>query len=320
MLLSVENLATYFFLDEGVLRAVDGVSFAVNEGETVALVGESGCGKTIVALSLINLVSSPGRIVRGRVVFQDEDVTQATAERLRQIRGRGIGMIFQEPGAALNPVRTVGDQISEVLRAHQAPTRHEAWRTAIRLLGDVGIPDPERRANAYPFEFSGGMRQRAVIAIAMSVGPKLLIADEPTTALDVTVQAEILDLLRSLQEQHGMAILLITHDLGVVAEMARRVMVMYTGKIVEVAPADALFDAPCHPYTKGLLASIQHLGARNEPLEGIPGSVPDFLSLPSGCTFHPRCGIADSSCAAEFPVLQSVGSERTCACYKVRSA
>ena len=321
MLLSVENLATYFFLDEGVLRAVDDVSFTVDEGETVALVGESGCGKTIVALSLINLVPPPSRIVRGRVVFLDEEVTQASPERLRQIRGRGIGMIFQEPGAALNPVRTVGDQISEVLRAHQTPTRHEAWRTAIRLLGDVGIPDPERRAKAYPFELSGGMRQRAVIAIAMSVGPKLLIADEPTTALDVTVQAEILDLLRSLQERHGMAMLLITHDLGVVAEMANRVMVMYTGKIVEVAPADALFDAPCHPYTKGLLASIQHLGAgRKEPLKGIPGSVPDFLSLPPGCTFHPRCGLADSSCTAEFPPLYRVGSERQCACYKVHPA
>jgi len=321
MLLSVENLATYFFLDEGVLRAVDDVSFAVDEGETVALVGESGCGKTIVALSLINLVPPPGRIVRGSVVFLDEDVTQASPERLRQIRGRGIGMIFQEPGAALNPVRTVGDQISEVLRAHQTLTRHEAWHTAIRLLGDVGISDPERRAKAYPFELSGGMRQRAVIAIAMSVGPKLLIADEPTTALDVTVQAEILDLLRALQERHGMAMLLITHDLGVVAEMAKRVMVMYTGKIVEVAPTDALFDAPCHPYTKGLLASIQHLGAgRKEPLKGIPGSVPDFLSLPPGCTFHPRCSIADSSCTAEFPALRRVGSERQCACYKVRPA
>ena len=320
MLLSVENLATYFFLDEGVLRAVDDVSFAVDEGETVALVGESGCGKTIVALSLINLVPSPGRIVRGRVVFLDEDVTQAAPERLRQIRGRGIGMVFQEPGAALNPVRTVGDQISEVLRAHQTITRHDASSAAIRLLGDVGIPEPERRAKSYPFELSGGMRQRAVIAIAMSVGPKLLIADEPTTALDVTVQAEILDLLRSLQEQHGMAILLITHDLGVVAEMAKRVMVMYTGKIVEVAPTDALFDAPCHPYTKGLLASIQHLGAGKEPLEGIPGSVPDFLGLPPGCTFHPRCGIADSACTAEFPALHSVGSERQCACYKVHPA
>jgi len=321
MLLSVEHLATYFFLDEGVLRAVDDVSFVVDEGETVALVGESGCGKTIVALSLINLVPSPGRIVRGRVVFLDEDVTQAAPERLRQIRGRGIGMVFQEPGAALNPVRTVGDQISEVLRAHQTLTRSDAWRTAIQLLGDVGIPEPERRAKAYPFELSGGMRQRAVIAIAMSVGPKLLIADEPTTALDVTVQAEILDLLRHLQEQHGMAMLLITHDLGVVAEMAKRVMVMYTGKIIEVAPTDALFDAPYHPYTKGLLASIQHLGAgRKEPLRGIPGSVPDFLSLPPGCTFHPRCPIADRSCTAEFPALRRIASLRQCACYKVDAA
>ena len=230
-------------------------------------------------------------------------------------------MIFQEPGAALNPVRTVGDQISEVVRAHQTMTRREAWSAAIQLLGDVGIPEPERRAKAYPFELSGGMRQRAVIAIAMSVGPKLLIADEPTTAIDVTVQAEILDLLRSLQERHGMAILLITHDLGVVAEMANRVLVMYTGKIVELAPADALFEAAYHPYTKGLLASIQHLGAGGkEPLRGIPGSVPDFLNLPPGCTFHPRCGIGDQACTAQFPALQRIASGRQCACYKVPPA
>ena len=321
MLLNVEHLTTHFFLDEGVLRAVDDVSFGVDEGETVALVGESGCGKTIVALSLINLVPSPGRIVGGKVHFLDEDVVQAPPERLRQIRGGGIGMIFQEPGAALNPVRTVGDQISEVLRAHRPLTRSEAWGTAIRLLGDVGIPEPERRARAYPFELSGGMRQRVVIAIAMSVGPKLLIADEPTTALDVTVQADILDLLRSLQERHRMAILLITHDLGVVAEMANRVLVMYTGKIVEVAPAETLFESAYHPYTAGLLGSIQVLGTgRKEPLKGIPGSVPDFLNLPAGCTFHPRCGIGDEGCTTQFPALRRIASGRQCACYKVQPA
>lgn len=318
MLLSVQNLATYFFLDEGVLRAVDDVSFTIGEQETVGLVGESGCGKTIVALSLINLVPSPGRIVRGAVLFGKDDLLQVSPEKLRQIRGGGIGMVFQEPGAALNPVYTVGDQISEVFQLHRGLAKHEADAAAIRLLGETGIPEPEKRAKAYPFELSGGMRQRAVIAIAASTRPKLLIADEPTTALDVTVQAEILDLLRYLQEKYGMAILLISHDLGVVAEMAQRVMVMYTGKIVEVAPAADLFRDPRHPYTEGLLSSVPRLGSgRSEPLRGIPGAVPDFLELPSGCTFHPRCPIGDGSCRSDFPPLLEISGARQCACYKV---
>ncbi|MCH7921107.1 MAG: ABC transporter ATP-binding protein [Planctomycetes bacterium] len=320
MLLEVENLTSHFFLDEGVLRAVDGISFDVNEGETVALVGESGCGKTIVALSLLNLIPSPGRVVGGRIVFNGEDLLQMEAERLREIRGGGIGMIFQEPGAALNPVFTIGSQISEVLRLHRGLNRREAEAEAIRLLGETGIPEPEKRIKAYPFEFSGGMRQRAVIAIAISGRPRLLIADEPTTALDTTVQAEIVDLLRYLQAQHKMAILLITHDMGVVAEMAERVMVMYTGKIVEVAGVCELFREPKHPYTSGLLNSIPRLGAgRKEPLRGIPGAVPDFLDLPSGCTFHPRCPIGDESCISEFPSLRSISPERKCACYKVEA-
>ena len=321
MLLTVRNLATFFFLDEGVLRAVDDVSFTIGERETVALVGESGCGKTIVALSLINLVPPPGRVVGGQVLLNDEDLLRIDAERLRQIRGSEIGFVFQEPGAALNPVLTIGSQISEVLREHKALSKHEAESEAVRLLGEVGIPNPEQRARAYAFELSGGMRQRAVIAIAMSTRPKLLVADEPTTALDVTVQAEILDLLRHLQAQYGLAMLLITHDLGVVAEMASRVMVMYSGKLVETAPTDALFESPQHPYTKGLVASIQRLGGgREDALQGIPGSVPDFLNLPAGCTFHPRCSIGDASCIAEFPPLRRVAIGRQCACYKVQPA
>ena len=319
MLLSVRNLATYFFLDEGVLRAVDDVSFEIGENETVALVGESGCGKTIVALSMIRLVPPPGRIVQGKILFNGEDILNVPAKRIREIRGGEIGMVFQEPGAALNPVYTVGNQISEVLEMHRGLTRHEAEITAIRLLGETGIPEPEKRAKAYPFELSGGMRQRAVIALAISARPKLLIADEPSTALDVTVQAEILDLLRHLQEQYKMAILLITHDLGVVAEMAQRVLVMYTGKLVEVSPTEALFRIPKHPYTQGLLHSVLSLGAgRRQPLRGIPGSVPDFLNLPSGCTFHPRCSIGDSSCISEFPPLREISPARTCACYKAQ--
>lgn len=319
MILNVQNLAAYFFLDEGKLRAVDDVSFTVNEQETVALVGESGCGKTIVALSLINLVPSPGRIVNGKILFRGEDLLQLDSGKLNKIRGGDIGMIFQEPGAALNPVFTVGYQISEVLQQHRGLSRHEADAAAIRLLGSTGIPEPEKRVKSYPFELSGGMRQRAVIAIAMSTKPKLLIADEPTTALDVTVQAEILELLRYLQEQHRMALLVITHDLGVVAEVARRVLVMYTGKITEVGLTTALFQDPQHPYTQGLINSVPRLGTgRKESLRGIPGMVPDFLKLPPGCTFHPRCTISDDSCIAEFPPLLEISSERKCACYQVK--
>jgi oligopeptide/dipeptide ABC transporter ATP-binding protein len=317
MLLTVENLSTYFFLDEGELRAVDDVSFTVDKQETVALVGESGCGKTIVALSLINLVSLPGRIIGGRVLFQDKDVLTVSEEELRRIRGREIGMVFQEPGEALNPVYTVGYQISEVIQIHKGLPKHEADKEAVRLLGDMGIPEPEKRAKAYPYELSGGMQQRAVIAIATSAQPKLLIADEPTTALDVTVQAEILDLLRYLQEQYKMAILLITHDLGIVAEMAQRVMVMYTGKLIEIAQTVDLFQQPKHPYTKGLLDSIPRFRTGQKgALQGIPGSVPDFLKLPSGCTFHPRCLLAESTCTSEFPPLQEIEHGRYCACYR----
>jgi len=317
MLLTVENLSTYFFLDEGELRAVDDVSFTVDKQETVALVGESGCGKTIVALSLIKLVSLPGRIIGGRVLFQNKDVLKVGEEELRRIRGREIGMVFQEPGEALNPVYTVGYQISEVIQIHKGLPKHEADKEAVRLLGDMGIPEPEKRAKAYPYELSGGMQQRAVIAIATSAQPKLLIADEPTTALDVTVQAEILDLLRYLQERYKMAILLITHDLGIVAEMAQRVMVMYTGKLIEIARTVDLFQQPKHPYTKGLLDSIPRFRTGQKGvLQGIPGSVPDFLQLPSGCTFHPRCLLAESTCTSEFPPLQEIEHGRYCACYR----
>lgn len=318
MLLDVQHLASYFFLDEGVLKAVDDVSFTIEAKEAVALVGESGCGKTIVALSLLNLIQPPGRVVSGRVVFNGEDLLQVSPERFRQVRGGGIGIVFQEPGAALNPVYTVGDQIADVLRLHRGLTKHEAHAAAIALLGDTGIPDPEKRAKAYPFELSGGMQQRALIAIAISGRPQLLIADEPTTALDPTVQAEILDLLRYLRDEYEMALLLITHDIGVVAEIAERVMVMYTGKIVEVAEVTELFRQPLHPYTQGLLSSAPLLGeGKKTPLRGIAGTVPDFLQLPAGCTFHPRCPIGDESCVAEFPPLVDMTPRRRCACYKV---
>jgi len=316
-LLRVEDLRTTFFLDEGELRAVDGVSFEVEEGETVALVGESGCGKTIVALSLIDLVPSPGRIVEGRVLFHQEDLLRMRPGRLRQVRGGEVGMVFQEPGAALNPVYPIGTQIAEVLQLHRGLSREEARREAVRVLGEVGIPEPEKRAKAYPFELSGGMRQRSVIAIATCTRPRLLIADEPTTALDVTVQAEILELLGELQSRHGMAILLITHDLGVVSDTAERTLVMYTGKLVETGATQELFENPRHPYTQGLLAAMPRLGCgKEEPLRGIPGTVPDLLDLPAGCTFHPRCPLADEGCKVAFPPLQHTGAGRQCACYK----
>lgn len=318
MLVEVKNLRSYFFLDEGVLKAVDDLSFSIAEKETLALVGESGCGKTIVALSLLDLIPSPGRVVAGQIFFEGVDLRCLDSERMRLIRGRQIGLVFQEPGVALNPVYTVGNQIAEVLRLHRALTRKEAEAEAIALLGDVGISDPEQRARAYPFELSGGMQQRVLIATAIAGRPKLLIADEPTTALDPTVQAEILDLLRYLQAEYRMALLLITHDIGVVAEMADRVLVMYTGKIVEAGDTNTLFQNPRHPYTQGLLKSAPQLGVgRGEMLRGIPGSVPDFLELPSGCTFHPRCAIATQRCTAVFPPIREIAPGRQCACYEV---
>jgi len=317
MLLKVENLRSFFFLDEGILRAVDDISFHINEEETVALVGESGCGKTIAALSIINLIPSPGRVVKGKIYFNGQDLLKMSPEMMRRTRGKEIGMVFQEPSMALNPVFTVGSQITEVLRLHMRMNVKEAEREAIRLLGETGIPEPEKRFKAYPFELSGGMQQRALIALAVSWHPRLLIADEPTTALDVTVQVGIIDLLRHLQKLYDMAILLITHDLGVVAEMADRVMVMYTGKIVENAPTVDIFEAPKHPYTKGLLGSIPRLGKGSKnPLQGIPGAVPDFLDLPPGCTFHPRCELGDRDCRKKFPKLSAVDYVRQSACYK----
>ncbi|MFQ5678737.1 MAG: ABC transporter ATP-binding protein [Gemmatimonadota bacterium] len=318
-LLRVQGLRTTFFLDEGELRAVDDVSFEIEEGETVALVGESGCGKTVVALSLIDLVPPPGRIVEGRVLFRREDLLRMRPGGLRRIRGREIGMVFQEPGVALNPVVPIGTQIAEVLQLHGGLAKEEARREAVRVLGAVGIPEPEKRAKAYPFELSGGMRQRSVIAIATCTRPRLLIADEPTTALDVTVQADILELLGELQARHGMAILLITHDLGVVAGTAERTLVMYTGKLVETGATRALYKNPRHPYTRGLLAAMPKLGrGKEEPLRGIPGMVPDLLDLPAGCTFHPRCPLAHEGCRVAFPPLQRAEDGRQCACYKAQ--
>jgi peptide/nickel transport system ATP-binding protein len=295
-LLTIDNLRTYFFLDEGTVRAVDGVTLAIGEGETVAIVGESGCGKSVTALSILRLVSNPGRIVSGQIMLHTIDSSIALTDldedgpQIRRIRGKEIAMIFQEPMTSLSPIHKVGSQIMEAIRLHSDASKSEAKEQSIEIMRHVGIPNASARFRQYPHEMSGGLRQRAVIAMALSCNPSLLIADEPTTALDVTIQAQILQLMRDLQDENGMSILLITHDLGVVAEMADRVAVMYMGRIVEETSVDRLFGEPLHPYTQALLASIpgREVG-RGSKLKVIAGSVPDAFQRIAGCPFHPRC-------------------------------
>ena len=317
-LLQVKDLRTYFYTDQGVLRAVDGVSWSIRRGETLALVGESGCGKTVTALSIMRLIPSPpGRIVAGQIIFDGQGLLALTERQMRHIRGNRIAMIFQEPMTSLNPVYSVGDQVAEAICLHQNLPRRQAWQRAVEMLQRVGIPDAAQRAREYPHQMSGGMRQRVMIAMALSCNPDLLIADEPTTALDVTIQAQILDLLGRLQTETGMSILLITHDLGVVAQIADRVAVMYASKIVELATAEELFAAPLHPYTQGLFRSLPRLGTRTRRLEVIPGSVPDPGRFPPGCKFHPRCRLADDPrCRTCEPALLEVRPGHWVACWK----
>lgn len=288
-LLEVKNLKTYFYTEDGVVRAVDGVNFEVYPGEVLGLVGESGCGKSVTSLSIMRLIAKPGRVDAGEILLDGENLLELPEEEMIKVRGNRISMIFQQPQTALNPVFKVGDQLSEVLNVHQDLGKDAGWKRAIQLLKMVGVSDPERRAEAYPHELSGGMAQRVMIAMALACVPELLIADEPTTALDVTIQAQILDLMRDLRREMGTSVILITHDLGVVAEMAERVAVMYAGEIVEQADVNALFDEPLHPYTLGLIGSIPVLGQIKERLDVIPGSVPNLINLPSGCRFAPRC-------------------------------
>jgi oligopeptide/dipeptide ABC transporter ATP-binding protein len=288
-LLEVKNLKTYFFTEDGIVRAVDGVDFYVNPGEVLGIVGESGCGKSVTSLSIMRLIAQPGRIVEGEIIFDGKDLVKAEEREMMQIRGNRISMIFQQPQSALNPVFKAGDQISEVLNIHQDFGKEAGQKRSVELLKLVGIPEPERRAESFPHELSGGMAQRVMIAMALACVPDLLIADEPTTALDVTIQAQILDLMRDMRNQLGSAMILITHDLGVIAEMADRVAVMYAGEIVEESSVETLFDAPLHPYTQGLMGSIPVLGEVRERLEVIPGSVPNLINLPTGCRFAPRC-------------------------------
>jgi oligopeptide/dipeptide ABC transporter ATP-binding protein len=321
-LLEIDSLQTHFFTAAGVVRAVDGVSYAVSSGEILGVVGESGCGKSVTALSVLRLVADPpGRIVGGAIRFAGIDLLELSEREMEAVRGNDISMIFQEPMSSLNPLLTIGRQISEAIVLHQGLSRRDAMARAVEMLRRVHIPEPERRAHAYPHQLSGGMRQRAMIAMALSCNPKLLIADEPTTALDVTIQAQILDLMRELQEVLGTAIILITHDMGVVAENADRVVVMYAGRKVEEASADDLFECPGHPYTKGLLGSLPNLEvaarttARRPRLAEIKGMVPPLFDLPQGCSFAPRCGFATEQCRAAYPPLDERRPGHWVACW-----
>ncbi|MGE0419456.1 MAG: ABC transporter ATP-binding protein [Acetobacteraceae bacterium] len=316
-ILSIRDLKTYFDTDRGLFRAVDGISFEVGEGRTVGLVGESGCGKSVTSLSVMGLVPMPpGRIDGGEILFEGRDVLKLSPDARRRLRGGRMSMIFQEPMTSLNPVHTVGQQIIECVRAHTPMSHDHARRRAIEMLDLVRIPSAASRIDDYPHQLSGGMRQRVMIAMALSCDPRLLIADEPTTALDVTIQAQILDLLRDLQSRLGMAILIITHDLGVIAEIADEVVVMYAGKIVETAPVRALFGDPQHPYTIGLLGSIPRLDVDRQRLSTIEGTVPSPTNQPKGCRFSPRCPFADRRCREELPPLRELGPGHMAACWK----
>jgi len=319
-LVQIENLQTHFFTDEGVVKAVEDVSLTIEKGKTLGLVGESGCGKSVTAMSIIRLISSPGRIVGGRILFhggpQPVVLNELPEETMRDYRGAEIAMIFQEPMTSLNPVFTVGDQIIEAVRLHQDVSKAEAYNRAVEMLRRVKVPAPEQRIGEYPHQFSGGMRQRVMIAMALSCNPKLLIADEPTTALDVTIQAQILDLLKQLQAEQNMSILFITHDLGVIAEMADHVAVMYASKVVEQASVEELFDNPRHPYTHGLFDSIPRPGtAREHDLPTIKGMVPSPLKFPPGCKFHTRCPFAEDVCVEDEPQLREILTDHTAACH-----
>ncbi len=307
-LLKIRNLHTYFFTDEGVAKAVDGVDLELEEGGTLGVVGESGCGKSVTALSIMRLIPEPpGKITKGEILFEGTDLLRISEAEMRKIRGRSISMIFQEPMTSLNPVFQIGDQISEVLRLHEGMSRKGAWNQSIEMLKMVGIPAPERRVYEYPHQLSGGMRQRAMIAMALACSPKLMIADEPTTALDVTIQAQILELMNRLKKEKGMSVILITHNLGVIAETAQKVAVMYAGRIVEYADVRPIFASPKHPYTQGLLQSIPRLDedhGRKKRLEAIPGLVPSLLELPKGCKFSNRCKFVFDRCVEEPPLIE----------------
>jgi len=319
-LLQVQGLKTHFYTFEGVARAVDDVSFYMDKGETIGLVGESGCGKTVTAMSIMRIIPEPpGKIVHGKILFDGVNLPDLTMKQMRVIRGRRISMIFQEPMTSLNPVFTIGDQISEMFVLHQRLGKRESWELAVEMLRTVQIPSPERRVHEYPHQLSGGMRQRAMIAMALSCNPEILIADEPSTALDVTIQAQIIDLMMHLKKDFDAAIMLITHDLGVIAEIAQRIVVMYAGKVVEEGQTMSIFEDPRHPYTRGLLKSIPKLGERSrygrQRLKEIPGIVPSLYELPPGCSFYPRCPEATAICQEKAPELIGLGGGLRVRCW-----
>lgn len=315
-LLEVKGLKTYFYTEDGVVQAINGVDFTIKAGEIMGLVGESGSGKSVTSLSIMRLLPGSGKIVDGEVLMDGENLVTLPEEKMVKLRGDEISMIFQQPTSCLNPVFRIGDQIAETIMVHQAMSKREAWLQAIEMLRKVGIPAPEKRAMAFPHEISGGQAQRVMIAMALSCQPRLLIADEPTTALDVTIQAQILDLMRQLRDETGTAILLITHDMGVIAEMCDNVAIMYAGQIVEYASVEALFEQPLHPYAEGLLAAIPTLGEIKETLAVIPGSVPNLINLPQGCKFAPRCPyVKEEICTAKTPELREVEPGHRARCY-----
>jgi oligopeptide/dipeptide ABC transporter ATP-binding protein len=319
-LLQIKNLKTYFYTTDGIGKAVDDVTFNLEKSETLGLVGESGCGKSVTALSVMRLLKEPpARIVNGKILFDGTDLLRRTKKDIKAILGKRISMIFQEPMTSLNPVYTIGDQIAEMLSLHEDLAKKQSWERAVDMLTKVQIPSPEKRAYEYPHQLSGGMRQRAMIAMALACNPEILIADEPTTALDVTVQAQIIDLMMQLKNEFGTAILLITHDLGVVAQTAERIVVMYTGKIVEEAETLAIFEDPKHPYTRGLLQSLPNIGYRSfsgrQPLHEIEGIVPSLYGLPQGCSFHPRCPDVMAICRQTAPELVDVGDNHNVQCH-----
>lgn len=320
-LLSVQGLKTYFFLERGVVKAVDGVDFEIDKGEIFGVVGETGCGKSVTSLSILRLISSPpGKIVEGKVIFEGENLLEKSKEEMRKIRGNKISMIFQDPHTSLDPVFTVGYQIAESIELHQVIEQHlisaeEVPKKVIEMLKLVKIPDPEHRVVEYPHMFSGGMKQRTMIAMMLSCNPSLLIADEPTTAVDVTIQAQILDLMRELRQKLGMSILIITHNLGVIAEMCDRVAVMYAGNIVEQADIKTLFKSPKHPYTHALLEAVPKVGTKKGELASIPGMVPSLITPPPGCKFHPRCSHAMDICRKKFPQMVEIGKGQLARCF-----
>lgn len=317
ILLEVKNLKTYFYTEDGIARAVDGMDFIIRKGETLGMIGESGCGKSVSALSIMQLVASPpGKIIEGEIWFEGEDLLKKSSSEIKKIRGNDISMIFQEPMTSLNPVFTIGNQIIEPIILHQNLNKGKARQKAIEMLDLVGMPSPEKRMDNYPHQLSGGMRQRAMIAMALSCEPKLLIADEPTTALDVTIQAQILELLKKIREEIGMAVMMITHDLAVIAEVSNDVLVAYAGKALEYADVKTIFKDPRHPYTQALYDSIPRLtDTKKRRLEVIPGMVPNSLEFPSGCRFHPRCKFAKSFCKKEEPQLKEVSNTHNVCCF-----